>query len=83
MFSIIDVDMDAFYASVEKLDNSDLKDRPLIVGGMGKRGVASTYNFTGIPRLARYFFICLMVYFPKCTIEATRTASACPSVMAS
>lgn len=41
------------------------------------------YNFTGIPRSAKYFFICLIVYFPKCTIEATRTASACPWVMAS
>lgn len=39
--SIAHVDCDAFYASVEKRDNPELRDRPLIVGG-GKRGVVST-----------------------------------------
>ncbi len=43
--SIAHIDCDAFYASVEKRDNPDLKDKALIVGG-GKRGVVSTccYN---------------------------------------
>jgi DNA polymerase-4 len=45
MSSIIHVDMDAFYASVEKLDHPDLKDKPLIIGGMGKRAVVSTASY--------------------------------------
>jgi len=35
------IDCDAFYASVEKRDNPELRDKPLIIGG-GKRGVVST-----------------------------------------
>lgn len=39
--SIAHIDCDAFYASVEKRDNPELRDRPVIIGG-GKRGVVST-----------------------------------------
>lgn len=39
--SIAHMDCDAFYASVEKRDNPDLIDKPLIIGG-GHRGVVST-----------------------------------------
>ena len=35
------MDCDAFYASVEKRDNPDIRDHPVIIGG-GKRGVVST-----------------------------------------
>ncbi len=39
--SIAHMDCDAFYASVEKRDNPELRDHPVIVGG-GQRGVVST-----------------------------------------
>jgi DNA polymerase-4 len=38
--SIAHVDCDAFYAAIEKRDNPDIADQPVIVGG-GKRGVVS------------------------------------------
>lgn len=39
--TVAHLDCDAFYASVEKRDNAELQDKPVIVGG-GKRGVVST-----------------------------------------
>ena len=38
--TIAHIDCDAFYATVEKRDNPELADQPLIIGG-GKRGVVS------------------------------------------
>ncbi|MGI9415955.1 MAG: DNA polymerase IV, partial [Hyphomicrobiales bacterium] len=39
--AIAHLDCDAFYAAVEKRDNPELRDKPVIIGG-GRRGVVST-----------------------------------------
>ena len=42
---ILHIDMDAFFASVEQLDNPELRGKPIIVGGQSCRGVVSTCSY--------------------------------------
>ncbi|MDJ0610861.1 MAG: DNA polymerase IV [Kiloniellales bacterium] len=62
------IDCDAFYASVEKRDRPELRDRPVIVGG-GRRGVVSAACYTA------------RIYGVRSAMPMFKALKACPEAV--
>lgn len=62
------IDCDAFYAAIEKRDNPDLEDKPVLIGG-GQRGVVSTACY-----IARQ-------YGPRSAMPMYKALKMCPNAV--